>query len=216
PTLGARSQHSLDEAAKPASVDHPGAAGIPTAGLTGLEAVEASGVADGGTLVIVGATGGTGGYAVQLAAARGIRVIAVSRTENVEYAGELGAVEAIDYTAGDLTEQILAAHPGGVDALFDTFHDTEGLVALADAVKEGGALLSPKAAADPDAIAASGRRGLNVNRAPIERLADMNRLLEDGSISILATTTFPLDDANEALAEVASGHTRGKVVLTID
>lgn len=202
--------------ARPASVDHPGAAGIPTAGLTGLEAVNASGLGEGGTLVVVGATGGTGGYATQLSAAKGIHVIAVSRGQNAEYAKELGAAETIDYTAGDVVEQILAAHPGGVDALFDTFHDTEGLVALANAVKEGGLLISPKGAADADAVAATGRTGVNANRAAIERLADMNRLLEDGSIKILTTKAYPLEDANQALAEVASGHTRGKVALGID
>jgi NADPH:quinone reductase-like Zn-dependent oxidoreductase len=203
-------------APKPASIDHAGAAGIPTAGLTALEAVDTAGLDEGSTLVIVGATGGVGSYATQLAVFRGIRVIAVGNGENAAYARELGAAETIDYTAGDVGEQLLAAHPDGVDALFDTFSDTEGLLKLAPAVREGGVLLSPKAAADPDAVGATGRRGVNANRAGLDRLTEMNRLIEAGDLKIPETKTIPLEQANEAVAEISGGHVRGKLALIVD
>ena len=144
-------------ARKPGKLDHAQASGVPTAGLTALEGIEAAGLEPGATIVIVGATGGVGSYAAQLAAGRGLQVIAVGRGSNAEYARELGAAETIDYAAGDVAQQFLAAHPEGVDAVYDTYSDTAGLVALAPAVKGGGPLISPKGAADADTIGATGR-----------------------------------------------------------
>lgn len=199
---------------KPGSVDHAAAAGVPTAGLTALEAIEASGLGEGQVLVIVGATGGVGSYATQLAALRGITVVAVARGANAGYARELGAKETIDYTAGDVVEQIRAAHPDGVDGLLDTYSDAEGIAGVSRAVREGGAVISVKGAADADAL--EGRRAINANRAGLDRLADMNRLFESGELKVPTTKTYSLEEANEAIAEVAGGHVRGKLALSID
>jgi len=200
----------------PASTDHVGAAGITVAGLTALEGVDATGLGEGQTLLIVGATGGVGSYAVQLAALKGIRVIAVSRGENLDLARDLGAADTIDYTKGDVSEQVLSAHPDGVDAVYDTYSDAEGLEKLAGVVKEGGALVSPKgAAANAEAFEAKGRRGINANRAALDRLSELNELIEAGKLRLPPTTTYPVEQANEALAEVAQGHVRGKLALVL-
>jgi NADPH:quinone reductase-like Zn-dependent oxidoreductase len=201
-------------AKKPASLSHEDAAGVTIAGLTALEAVEAAGLKEGDTLVIVGATGGVGGYATQLAAARGIEVVAVSRGENADYAKELGAAKTVDYTQGDLVEQIRALYPDGVAGLLDTFNDAEGVSKLAGVVRTGGAVVTPKHAAGED-LEARGLRGVNANRAPLARLEDMNRLFESGAIKPLVRTGFPLEKAGDAIAEVSGGHVRGKLVVTV-
>ena len=108
-----------DVAVKPSSLDHVAASGVATGGLTALNALEAAGLDEGAVLLLVGATGGVGSYATQLAALRGILVIAVSRGENAPYARELGAAETIDYTRGDLLDLVRASHLEGVDALID-------------------------------------------------------------------------------------------------
>ncbi len=200
-------------APKPDSIDHVGASGVTTAGLTALEAVDSMGLDEGQVLVIVGATGGVGSYATQLAALRGITVVAVGRGENADYDRELGATETVDYTAGDVAEQIRAAHSGGVDALFDTNSDADALLALSEVVREGGAVASPKSAADADALQSRGRRGINANRAGIDRLAELNRLFEAGDLKIPTTRVYPLGRANDAIAEIAGGHVRGKLAL---
>ncbi len=201
-------------AAKPEALDHAGAANVTVAGLTALEGVEATGLGEGQTLLIVGATGGVGSYVVQLAALKDIRVIAVGRGANEDLARELGAAEFVDYTAGDVTEQVLALHPDGVDAVYDTNSDADGLLKLAGAVKEGGPLVSPKGAAgDGAAIEAAGRRGINANRAGIDRLPELNQLFDAGKLRVPPAKEYSLEQANEALAEVAGGHVRGKLAI---
>jgi NADPH2:quinone reductase len=204
-----------DVAVKPASLDHVAAAGVATAGLTALQALEAAALDDGAMLLVVGATGGVGSYATQLAALRGIRVVAVSRGENAAYARELGAAETIDYTTGDLVELVRAAHPDGVDALIDLASDGQAVQRLSDLVRPGGAVVSARGAVNVDAMEQQGKRGVNAARAPLTRLTDLGALLESGRIKPPPTKTYPLERAQEALDEVATGHVRGKLALSI-
>ncbi|HJU04120.1 MAG TPA: NADP-dependent oxidoreductase, partial [Nitrospiraceae bacterium] len=85
-------------ARKPKTIDFAHAAGLPIPGLTALAAVNAVGVKSGETILIVGATGGVGGYIVQLAAQRGAQVIATARDNAQAHIRKLGATEVIDYT----------------------------------------------------------------------------------------------------------------------
>jgi NADPH2:quinone reductase len=206
---------SGDVASKPSSLDHPAAAGVATAGLTALQALEAAGLEEGAVLLLVGATGGVGSYATQLATLRGVRVVAVSRGENAPYARELGAAETIDYTQGELVDLLRAAHPDGVDALIDLASDEETVQRLSEVVREGGAVVSARGAVNVEAVKEQGKHGVNAMRAPLTRLPELSALLEDGRLRPPPTKTYPLGRAQDALEEVAAGHVRGKLALTI-
>src|ERR687893_1145894 len=103
-------------AKKPASVRFTEAAALPVPGLTAMDLVDAVDPKEGETVLIVGATGGVGSYAVQLATRRGARVIATARQANEAFVRELGATEMIDHTRGDPVDTVRAAHPDGIAA----------------------------------------------------------------------------------------------------
>jgi NADPH:quinone reductase-like Zn-dependent oxidoreductase len=142
--------------------------------------------------------------------------VAVSRGENADYARSLGAAAVIDYTKGEVVEQVRAAYPDGVDALLDTFHDADGVSEVAGMVRRGGVVISPKRAADDEALGARGVRGANVSRASLSKLSDMNDLFQKNALRPPETKTFTLDEANDAVAEQAGGHVRGKLAITVD
>jgi NADPH:quinone reductase len=204
-----------DVAEKPRSLDHLAAAGVATAGLTALQSVEDAGLDAGGVLLMVGATGGVGSYATQLAALRGIRVVAVSRGVNADFARELGAAETMDYTQGDLVDVVRATHPDGVDALIDLASDNESVQRLSQLVRHGGAVISTRGVVNVDEVTREGKRGVNAARAPLARLTELSGLFEEGRLKVPPTKTFPLERAQEAIDEVSTGHVRGKLVLTI-
>jgi NADPH:quinone reductase-like Zn-dependent oxidoreductase len=204
-------------ARKPASLDDAAAAAIPTAGVTALVTADVLELAEGQTVVAVGATGGVGSYLVQLAARRGARVVAVCRGQNADYARRLGAVDVIDYTAGDLSEAVRSACPDGIDAVADMHGDREGLARLAGQVRSGGHVASVVGAADVEALGARGVGASNVmgmvTTGGLEALAG---LLDARELSVPELHPFPLADAGKALAAVATGHARGKVVVTVE
>jgi NADPH:quinone reductase-like Zn-dependent oxidoreductase len=200
---------------KPASVDHISAAALPHTALTALAAVEAVEPKGGEVILVVGSTGGVGSYVTQLAAKRGARVVAVARAENAEYARSLGAVETVDYTSGDLAELVRSEHPGGVDAIIDLFGDGPTLTRLSELVRTGGHVVSTGGAADPEVLSQRGLRGLNVNRASPERLAEVTRLVGGDELKVPPTRVFPLEEAAAALAEMGGRHVRGKLILRV-
>jgi NADPH:quinone reductase-like Zn-dependent oxidoreductase len=114
-------------AKKPEAVGFAEAAALPMPGLTAMDLVDAVDLGKGETVLIVGATGGVGSYAVQLAARRGARVIATARQANEAFVRELGAAEAIDHTREDLVDAVRAAHPDGIEAIIDVVSDAEVL-----------------------------------------------------------------------------------------
>jgi NADPH:quinone reductase len=200
---------------KPTTVDHTGAAALPHAALTALAEMDAIEPQGGHVVLIVGATGGVGSYAMQFAAHRGARVVAVTRGENADYARDLGASEVIDYTTGDLPELVRARYPEGVDAIIDNFNDQSGLTRLSELVRKGGKITSPKMGVDAEELERRGIEGSNVARADPARLDELTGLVEKGELRVPETRTYPLDAAAAALEEVDRGHVRGKLVLTI-
>jgi NADPH2:quinone reductase len=108
-------------ATAPPAIDPIAAASLPTAGLTALDAVERRlRQISGHTVLIHGASGGVGSFAVQLAKLFGARVIASARPENADTVRALGALHVIDYRAPDFAEQVRRIAPAGVDAVIDT------------------------------------------------------------------------------------------------
>ena len=200
-------------ARRPANIEPAAAAAVPVAGVTALQMVEAAAVSEGDVIVAIGATGGVGSYLVQLAAQRGGRVVAVCSGENAQYASRLGASDVIDYTVGDVVEQVRSAYPGGIDALADMHGDRELVARLAERVGAGGRVVSAVGTAD-DALTERGIQATNVQgQVSTESLDALARMLADVEIEVPALRSFPLDEAAEALAAIASGHTRGKIVV---
>jgi NADPH2:quinone reductase len=201
---------------KPSSLEHHVAAAIPTAGVTALKMADALELSQGQTVIAVGATGGVGSYFVQLAARRGARVIAVCRGENADYARRLGAADVIDYSAGDVADEVRSRYPDGIDAVADMHGDAEQLAGLTEQVLSGGHVASVVGAADIDALGARGIEATNVQgRVTTASLDVLSGMLEAGELVAPDIRTYTLADAGEALAAVGTSHVRGKIVVAI-
>ena len=204
-------------AKKPVSVGFAEAAALPTPGLTALDLVDAVDPKERDTVLIVGATGGVGSYAVQLAARRGARVIATARRANDAFVRKLGAAETIDHTREDVVEAVLVAHPDGIEAIIDVASDREALGRIAGLVQRGGRIASSVYAADAQGLAKRSIEARNIGMQPgARRLEELSRLVDAGGISVSLERTFPLERAPEALQESRTGHVRGKIVLLVD
>jgi NADPH:quinone reductase len=201
-------------ARRPASIDDTDAAAIPVAGVTALTMVETASVSDGDVVVVIGATGGVGSYFVQLAAKRAARVLAISSAVNADYARKLGAAEAIDYQTGDVVEAARSLAPEGIDVIAE-MHGGDVTARLAELVRSGGRVVSAVGGADEETLKARGIEAANimgmVSTASLEILAGM---LERGELVSPEIKTIPSEEAAEAFAQVATGHTRGKIILT--
>ncbi len=140
----------------PATLDPIAAASLPTAGLTALDAVERRlRQISGQTILVHGASGGVGSFAVQLAKLFGAKVIASARPENEEAVRALGALHVVDSRAPDFAEQIRRIAPGGVDGIIDTVSArsaTQGLALL----RHAGHLVSVAGRPDLSAVPESG------------------------------------------------------------
>jgi len=204
-------------APKPASRSDPQAAAVPHAGLTALATVEAADPQPGQVLVVVGATGGVGSFVTQLAAARGATVVAVASGAGRDLALQQGASDTVDYRKGDVVKQLWARNPGGVDALIDMHSDADEFARYGQAVRTGGRAVSPRgpAAAAAPALKAHGVQFVGANRLPPSRLPDLTALIEGGQLHVPPVKTFPLEEAGAAIREMAGGHVRGKLVVTI-
>ena len=204
-------------AKKPVTVDFAEAEALPTPGLTAMDLVDAVDTREGETILIVGATGGVGSYATQLAARRGARVIATARRTNEALVRTLGAAETIDHTTEDLVDAVRMAHPGGIEAVVDVASDREALGRISTLVNEGGRLASSVYAADVEGLARRGIGATNVSMQPdARRLGELSRMVDAGELSVRLDRTFPLEKAPEAFEERRTGHVRGKIVLLID
>jgi NADPH:quinone reductase-like Zn-dependent oxidoreductase len=201
-------------AAKPRSLTHVQAAAIPLAGLTAWQSiVDTASVHEGQTILIHAAGGGVGHLAVQIAKARGARVIATASAGKLEFVRSLGADEVIDYGATDFAEAA-----GKVDVVLDT---VGGEVASAsiDVLRPGGLLVTiieRKNAALAERVHESGRRFAGITVEPdhvgLEALA---ALVESGQLRPVVSQTFDFADAAEAHRSMESGSVTGKIVLAL-
>jgi NADPH:quinone reductase-like Zn-dependent oxidoreductase len=201
----------------PAGMPSEVAAALPTAGMTALGAIEHARVPEGGTLLVLGATGGVGTFAVQAAAARGIRTLATASAQHAEQVRELGAAEILVRGARPLDEAVRRLAPDGLDAVLDLVGDRSLTSGLAGAVKDGGTLLSTAFGLDDQLMADARVRAARytLDRKP-ERLGDLVGLAAAGGIRPVIGTTLTLDDAPRALAgEPRTARLRGKTVLHI-
>src|SRR5213083_2116726 len=164
----------------------------------------------GQTILIHGGSGGVGSFAVQLAKARGARVIATASTENQDLLKQLGTDVPIDYTKTRF-EKIAK----DVDAVLDPV-GKDTLARSYDVVKKGGIVMSLVARPDPAELEKRGIRGAAISVHPdSEDLAEIARLIDAGKIKPIVTEVLPLSQAVAAQQQAATHHTRGKVVLRI-
>ncbi len=162
----------------PHGLDPLVAAALPTAASTALEIVESLEPLTGKTALLVGAAGGVGSFATQLAANAGAYLLAVAGADAGDRLRSYGAAEVIDYTAGSVPDAVRRAHPDGIDVLIDLASDADGFAALASLVRSGGTALKTRFqyAADVEALASRGVAGVNfeqhVSSGGLEQLAD--------------------------------------------
>jgi len=194
-------------APKPSSVDFATAGAAPVAAITALTAIDALKVSEGDTVLIVGATGGVGSFAVQLAAQGGATVIAPALGEDADYLSALGAAELPDRNA-DIIATVREAHADGVDALLDLVSYAPG--AFDAVLRDGARVASPNGAAGEG----SGRTNVMAVASP-ENLRRLAELLEAGILNVHIDQTFDIDHAADALQTLASSHVRGKIGIRV-
>lgn len=198
------------------SVTYATSAALPTAGMTAYNLVEETRIAEGRTVLIVGATGGVGTFITQLAAGRGAEVIATARPAKAELMRTLGAAETVDHTAGPIADQVLAHHPGGVDVLIDMASGPAEFAELTRAVRDGGTAVSLIGSADADELTEHNLRGFNfVNRPSPQLLEILAGHVDAGRLTVLVGREVSLEEAPEALATSRTGRAQGKTVLAI-
>jgi NADPH:quinone reductase-like Zn-dependent oxidoreductase len=196
----------------PEDVDVAAAGVLSLAGTAALQAVDAIAPAAGETVLVSGATGGVGAYAVQLVAARGATVIAtVKPGEDAAFVRCLGAAHSVDYT-GDVAAQVRAIRPNGVDGVLHFAGDGAQLGGL---LMPGGRLastliMSPEQLPLPNVRVAP--VFANPDAATLDRLAAD---VEAGRLKTPIQRTYQLDEVGQAMADFAAG-TRGNLAIALD
>ncbi len=191
-------------ARKPAKLSWEQAGGLPLAGGTALRTIDRLGVQDGETLLIHAAAGGVGSLGVQIARARGARVIGTASERNHEFLRDLGA-EPVSYGEG-LAERVRALAPDGVDAVADFVGgqlDTT-LAVLGDGGRH--------ASIADGAVEEHGGRAIWV-RPDGRETARLAELADAGALTVEVADTYGLDRVADAFEASQTGHLRGKVVI---
>jgi len=206
---------------KPKSLSFEQAAVVPVSGMTALQAVDAGKIAAGQRVLVIGASGGVGSYAVQLARARGAHVTGVCSTSKVAHVRALGADEVVDYSAGDFTAG---------DARWDVILDAGGntpLSKLRRILSATGTLVFIGGETGGGWSPGFGRQFLALllspftkqkfvmlmNREHHDSLDALTPLLESGAVKPPMERTFRLSEAVDAMKHLEAGRVRGKVAI---
>ena len=211
---------------KPAILTFEQAAAVPMAGLVALQALrDKADLQRGQKVLINGASGGIGTFAVQIAKSLGAEVTGVCSTRNVDLVRSIGADHVIDYTQDDFTQST---------ERYDLILDTVGNRSLSDCrsvlVPEGtfltvggggGRLLGPASqmlkalALSPFVSQTTTAIDTTRNKQDARILNDLKELIEAGLVTPVIDSTYPLSDAPEAIRHLEAGHARGKIVVTV-
>jgi len=215
-------------ALKPAGIDHIHAAGAPMSLLTAWQFMIEVGhdeqnplqpdqhipvPLEGKTVLINGAGGGVGHFALQIAKWKGARVIAVASGKQEDLLRELGADEFIDYTKTNADEVVK-----DVDLVIDAVGGPKTGRFL-KTLKAGGSLfpIFPLGFTDRDEAE---KLGVNVSATQVrsngKQLSELATLLDQGIIKVVIDSTFPLSEARQSHERAAKGHIQGKIVLTVN
>jgi NADPH:quinone reductase-like Zn-dependent oxidoreductase len=203
-------------ALKPQSLTFTGAAAVPLAGLTAWQALfDHAEISKGQKILIHGAAGGVGSFAVQFARWAGAYIIATARGSDAEFVRELGADEVLDYEKTAFEEVVENA-----DIVFDTVGG-ETLKKSWQVIRPGGTLVTvrtPKPGEEP--LAESDDRGVRsvmfIVKPDRLQLAEIGRLIDDGAVRPIVDRVYALSEARSAFENVERGPNRGKIVLKVD
>jgi NADPH:quinone reductase-like Zn-dependent oxidoreductase len=208
---------------KPANLSFEQAAAVPMAGLVALQALRKGNVRAGQKILINGASGGIGTFAVQIAKSLGAHVTGVCSTRNAELVRSIGADEVIDYTKHDFTKS-----GQQYDFILDNVSN-HSLSSLRRALTPTGTLVPNGGRFDKRWMASGGRivQGKVLFRFSSqtfgnflvtpnqEDLVVLKELIEAGKVTPVMDRTYPLNEAAQAMGHVGEGHARGKTAITM-
>ncbi len=201
---------------KPKSLSFEEAAGVPLAGLTAFQSLLQKGkLMKNERVLILGATGGVGSYAIQIAKNVGASVVAVASKKNIAYAISLGADDFIDYSEGKIKEEIEQRFPDKFDVVFDCV-GKEMLDQAYEFVAPGGRLVSILGQVNQEK--AEKHKVLFSYHFVEPNVKNLNQLtswIGEGKFKVHIDQVFPLEEASKAHKQIESGHTKGKLVLMV-
>lgn len=211
---GAYAEYALasagDLAPKPERLSFEEAATIPVPALTAWKAlIEDGQVSAGQRVLILGAAGGVGSFAVQLARWKGADVIVTGSPDNADFLRALGAETVIDYRSQAFEQELR-----DIDLVLDAVGG-ETLDRAYAVVKRGGLLLTIAGQVSPEKAQARGIRAQVTGRGPADRLKQIMELIELGKLKLRVGTTFPLAEARKAHELGQTGHGKGRIVLRV-
>lgn len=198
-------------AKRPENIAVEAASAIPLAGLTAYQSVYQYGeLSKGQKLLILGASGGVGSFAIQLAKAKGAEVIGVASSKNHDYMKSLGADHTIDYKDRDVGEAVNGIYSEGVDLIFDCTSG-ETLQQSLKCLKGSGKLVSILNQGD-DLDDKIDFKFVFVEPNALQ-LDHLRQLVKDEKVRVEVSKVFSLDEVAAALEQIGTGHTTGKMVI---
>jgi len=200
-------------AARPEKLTWEEAGGLPLAGLTAYQSVITAGQLKASeTVLILGASGGVGGTAIQLAKNVGAKVIAVASASSAAHMKALGADFTIDYEAGSIAEAVKRVAPAGVDLIFDAASG-DTLTQSLPTLKPSGRLISVLNDGKKLNLPASVRFQHVMAQPSVPDLDYLRELADSGKLQVPVAQAFPLAEVKKAFEQIETKHTTGKVVL---
>ena len=197
-------------APKPKTLDHYHAAAVPLAALTAWQGLFHHGkLKENGRVLIHGAAGGVGHFAVQFAHRHGARVIATARREDFDLLSRLGADEIIDYKKDRFEDET-----GNIDVVLDLVAGETQQRSWA-VLRDGGILVSAVARPPREEIPRHAHGKAFDVKPNANQLYQISQMIDDGSVSVVVDTILPLDEARRAHEHLEQEHVHGKVVLAI-
>ena len=200
-----------ESAIKPKSLSFFNASAVPLAALTAWQAlIDAGKIQSGQTVLIHGGSGGVGSFAIQIAKARGARVIATASARNQDLLKQLGADVAIDYTKPNWENAVHDVDFALLPVGGETMQRTYGIM------KKGGTMATLIQRADQAELEKRGLHGAPIFSHPdANELAEITKLIEANKIKPIISEILPLSEAAKVTAQAETHHTRGKIVLKI-
>jgi NADPH:quinone reductase len=196
----------------PEGVDPIHASTIPLNGLTAAHSVELLGLRPGQTVLVTGAEGAVGGYAVQLAKRRGLVVIASDLSPDGKFATDVAGADAYVPASQSPIDALRAVRPEGVDAVLDTAMLGQAIIG---AVVDGGTFVTTRLDALPQT-----ERNIRIRLTQVGEdaatLTTLSDMAASGELALRVAETYPLQEATQAHARLAAGGLQGRIVLTMD
>jgi NADPH:quinone reductase-like Zn-dependent oxidoreductase len=203
----------------PPGVSDDQAAALPVPGITALRSIEWLDVQAGQRVLVMGATGAVGGFAVQIARSRGAEVYATVFGD-LDEAYRLGAQEAYDAKSSDVLAALRTAHPNGIDVILDLVNGPNTIQDDVNVLRKGGKLVSTRYAADQHWFSERGVTTFNISSkinplASTDGLTRLGEMLANGRINARIHRRSELDDASSILQQLRTGALGGKTVIHI-